>query len=138
MMQLEGFGRNVGLRKAMLTVFTENTGAIRFYRRIGYVFVLREWVMLMDGWVGMRWTRFRRVRDGCGAGRSGSLRTTFSQNRSERGAIFCVGIHLNFFPSFYFVLFGSSIIFVQYPSPSFRVVLFPTRLGEQQKVRLPR
>jgi len=100
MMQLEGFGRNVGLRKAMLTVFTENTGAIRFYRRIGYVFVLREWVMLMDGWVGMRWTRFRRVRDGCGAGRSGSLRTTFSQNRSERGAIFCVGIHLNFFPSF--------------------------------------
>ncbi|KAF8541679.1 acyl-CoA N-acyltransferase [Trichophaea hybrida] len=36
MKQLEGFGKNVGLRKAMLTVFTENTGAIRFYRRIGY------------------------------------------------------------------------------------------------------
>ncbi|KAF8242874.1 hypothetical protein K440DRAFT_564014 [Wilcoxina mikolae CBS 423.85] len=35
MKQLEGFGKNVGLRKAMLTVFTENTGAIRFYRRIG-------------------------------------------------------------------------------------------------------
>jgi RimJ/RimL family protein N-acetyltransferase len=34
---LEGFGRNVGLHKAMLTVFAENTGAIRFYRRIGFV-----------------------------------------------------------------------------------------------------
>jgi ribosomal protein S18 acetylase RimI-like enzyme len=34
---LEGFGRNVGLGKAMLTVFAENTEAIRFYRRIGFV-----------------------------------------------------------------------------------------------------
>jgi len=36
MTMLEGFGRNVGLTMAMLTVFTENTGAIRFYQRIGY------------------------------------------------------------------------------------------------------
>jgi RimJ/RimL family protein N-acetyltransferase len=42
MTMLEGFGRNVGLTKAMLTVFTENTGAIRFYKRIGYA-LLFSW-----------------------------------------------------------------------------------------------
>ncbi|KAI5818016.1 GNAT family acetyltransferase Nat4 [Pyronema omphalodes] len=36
MQVLEGFGHNVGLRKAMLTVFSENEGAIRFYRKNGY------------------------------------------------------------------------------------------------------
>ncbi|KAA8913030.1 acyl-CoA N-acyltransferase [Sphaerosporella brunnea] len=36
MQVLEGFGKNVGLAKAMLTVFAENTGAMRFYRRAGY------------------------------------------------------------------------------------------------------
>jgi GNAT superfamily N-acetyltransferase len=42
---LEGFGRNVGVGKAMFTVFAENTEAIRFYRRIGFVlFFFLDWV----------------------------------------------------------------------------------------------
>jgi len=34
---MEGFGKNVGLAKAMLTVFSENKEAVRFYTRIGSV-----------------------------------------------------------------------------------------------------
>jgi ribosomal protein S18 acetylase RimI-like enzyme len=34
---MEGFGMNAGLAKAMLTVFSENTEAVRFYMRIGSV-----------------------------------------------------------------------------------------------------
>lgn len=33
---LEGYARNVGLQKSMLTVFEENGRAMGFYRRIGY------------------------------------------------------------------------------------------------------
>ena len=44
---LEGFGRNVGLRKAMLTVFAENTGAMRLYRRIGFCLPL----LLLQAWL---------------------------------------------------------------------------------------
>ncbi|CCX30051.1 acyl-CoA N-acyltransferase [Pyronema domesticum] len=36
MQVLETFGHNVGLKKAMLTVFSENEGAIRFYKKNGY------------------------------------------------------------------------------------------------------
>lgn len=35
MQVLETFGHNVGLKKAMLTVFSENEGAIRFYKKNG-------------------------------------------------------------------------------------------------------
>ncbi|SLM38504.1 gnat family acetyltransferase [Lasallia pustulata] len=34
---MEELGRKVGVEKAMLTVFLENEGALRFYERLGYV-----------------------------------------------------------------------------------------------------
>ena len=34
---MEVVGRRVGVKKAMLTVFLENEGALRFYERVGYV-----------------------------------------------------------------------------------------------------
>ena len=36
MMMMENVGRNVGVAKAMLTVFVENEAALKFYERLGY------------------------------------------------------------------------------------------------------
>lgn len=42
MQMLELIGRNIGVQKLMLTVFTSNDGAVRFYERVGFVWYDEE------------------------------------------------------------------------------------------------